>query len=868
MEYGYSDRSFQPTLIAPTLLAARQWEAWLHARAPAGRRVTRSLPLHGYRHWLAQRWRGEPGADARPLLLTPGQRLAAWRQVVDASAERAELIDSEGPAMWAADAWERLCRYGIDFTQLRAEDDAPDYRAFLHWCRAYRRRLRDAGWIDSEGVEQQLAAQPPAAPGHLHLLDFDETAPLQQRLFAGLSSRGWRVEARTAGGEPGRAVALGLADADDELQAAAAWAAQQCAANPAGRVALVVADLPARRGTVDRVLEEAFRGTLPHDQVWTEQGPPLDADPSIGAALCGIELLSPQGGFVALSRWLRSPFFHGVDAEALSAAARIETVCRSLMLAQLPFHAAYREAGLGARLRDHAPRLAARLDAALDAAGPHARHRTPAQWTTRWQRALRVLGWPALRTGKDDRGLDAWEHALEDFTRMTPLLGPLSMSDAVAELRRLLAQPRTAGPMPARGVHVLGSVDAVGPGYGCVWVTGLTDRHWPAPARLNPLLPRALQVAHRMPSATPADALAACRRAMDRLRRRAAHLVLSWPQRVHEHDAQPSGLLRAVPRTSAAGLGLAELGSAARSTYDATRLEQLEDPPPPLEGARIEGGSSTLNLQSRCPLRAFCESRLGARPLEPLHRGLSAKAQGVVVHRALELLIVRTQESPTTADAHALDSLTSRCAERALAERFGAARGALRPLFELECTRFAALLRELLSKEAQRAAFEVVATERHVDVRIADWIVPCRIDRIDHLADGGLAVIDYKTGRYPNVADWFRERLPDTQLPLYALELGPDVGALVVVALKRGATAYKGLWRRGQFPGRATRLPAGRDWPAQLARWRKQIEELIAEYAAGDVRLLDDGLDAAKGAYAPLSRVYEYLARAEHGARG
>jgi ATP-dependent helicase/nuclease subunit B len=869
MEYDRSDRSFQPTLIAPTPLAARQWETWLHAQAPPARRhVTRSLALLGYRHWLAQRWRSEPGADERPLLLSAAQRLAAWRQTVDASAERAELIDSEGPAAWAADAWERLCRYGIDFTQLRAGDDAPDLRAFLGWCDAYRSRLRDAGWIDIEGVEQRLAAQPLATTGHLQLLDLDETAPLQQRLLAGLSSAGWRIETRTAAGGPGRAVALGLADADDELRAAAAWAARRYAEAPAGRVALVIADLPARRYSVDRALEEAIGAAPARDHVWTEQGRPLDADPSIGAALTGIELLSPQGGFATFSRWLRSPFFHGTDPEALSAAARIETACRSLLLAQLPFCAAYRDAGLGARLRADTPLLASRLDTALDETGPVARRRTPVQWATRWQRALRRLGWPALRADMESAA-DAWEHALEDFTRLTPLLGTLPMSDAVAELRRLLEQPRAAGPMPARGVHVLGSVDAVGPGYASVWVTGLTDRHWPTPARLNPLLPRALQVAHRMPAATPADALAVCRRAMERLHRRTGDLVLSWPQRVHEQDAQPSGLLRAVPRTNAAELGVDERGPAPRPAYDPGRLEQLADTPPPVEDRRIPGGTGTLNLQARCPLRAFCQSRLGARPLEALHRGLSAKAQGIVAHRALELLSGRlsTHESLCATDAHTLDALSASCAERALAESFGAARGALRPLFELERDRFTALLRELLAAEAQRAAFEIVATERRIDARIADWTVPCRIDRVDRLADGGLAVIDYKTGRPPSAADWFCERLADTQLPLYALQQEQDVAALVVVALQRGATAYKGVWLPGQFPGRPARLPAGRDWRAQLARWRAQIEQLIAEYAAGDARLLEDGLKYAKGAYAPLSRVYEYLAREEHGAR-
>ena len=51
------------------------------------------------------------------------------------------------------------------------------------------------------------------------------------------------------------------------------------------------------------------------------------------------------------------------------------------------------------------------------------------------------------------------------------------------------------------------------------------------------------------------------------------------------------------------------------------------------------------------------------------------------------------------------------------------------------------------------------------------------------IADGSLAIIDYKTGDRAKGADWFGPRLRDAQVPLYATTGAERVGAAVVVRL-------------------------------------------------------------------------------------
>src|SRR5690606_10078423 len=109
-------------------------------------------------------------------------------------------------------------------------------------------------------------------------------------------------------------------------------------------------------------------------------------------------------------------------------------------------------------------------------------------------------------------------------------------------------------------------------------------------------------------------------------------------------------------------------------------LERLEDRPPPLASTSIRGGAAALNAQARAPLRAFCEHRLGAKPIEPVGLGLSPRLRGIATHRALERLYTH---DPAGDAAPGHERLVT-AAAAALNETFGAARRGLGALFRLE----------------------------------------------------------------------------------------------------------------------------------------------------------------------------------------
>jgi hypothetical protein len=357
-----------------------------------------------------------------------------------------------------------------------------------------------------------------------------------------------------------------------------------------------------------------------------------------------------------------------------------------------------------------------------------------------------------------------------------------------------------------------------------------------------------------MPRAAPQTARVAAERSFVRLLTRTPAVVVSWPARVYDYETEPSPAIRdwpALPREELDG------GASRRNGTSIVGRETVDDIPPPLRGTALVGGAGMLGRQARSPLRAFCQYRLGARELDVLGFGVSARLRGIVIHRAAQLLYtnVRNQSDVVALSEPTIESSIV----RALEEEFGATREPLRTLFELEAERLRSLLGALLQREAAREPFDVIAIEQASEVRLGPWTLRLRADRLDRLADGRSAVLDYKTGETATSGDWFAPRLRDAQVPLYAT-LSPDtVGATVLVKVGAATANYLGVWEGAAFPGRPARLPTD-SWTGLVAQWRTQLEALAAEFAAGDTRVFFANRDDADGLYAPLTRIHEQLA--------
>jgi hypothetical protein len=219
------------------------------------------------------------------------------------------------------------------------------------------------------------------------------------------------------------------------------------------------------------------------------------------------------------------------------------------------------------------------------------------------------------------------------------------------------------------------------------------------------------------------------------------------------------------------------------------------------------------------------------------------------VHEALAILWgeLRRQDSLIALDAAGVEAAVQRAVTSALAAARLKADPVLRHLLELEAEWLAARVRELLEVDRARPPFVIEGIEQPATARIGQLELSLRLDRVDRLADGSLAVIDYKTSASAEASAWLDDRPKLPQLPMYMQALGPDrVSAVAFARIRSGSTGYVGLTRDATaFPD--LKAPGAKGWPRDYATWeelldawRRRLDALAGEYVAGDARLAPD----------------------------
>ncbi|HEY5310161.1 MAG TPA: PD-(D/E)XK nuclease family protein, partial [Casimicrobiaceae bacterium] len=142
-----------------------------------------------------------------------------------------------------------------------------------------------------------------------------------------------------------------------------------------------------------------------------------------------------------------------------------------------------------------------------------------------------------------------------------------------------------------------------------------------------------------------------------------------------------------------------------------------------------------------------------------------------------------------------------------------------------------------------RPPFAVLATEMTVPLALGGIGMALRIDRVDTLSAGGVAVIDYKSGRAVAPGQWFAPRPSGTQVGMYVLALraAPDpplVRAAVYAQLKAGEIGVQGLVAdAGAWPPLKTaaelRGIPGAHWSEVEAAWVRALGALATDFARG-----------------------------------
>ena len=839
------------------------------------------------RVWHALSLAGERASP--PRLIDSMQSQLLWEQVIresDAALANA-LMNIAQTARQAASAWMLVHNWHLlpAMRKFALHDDAT---MFLSWSRRYRESCRERHVIDEATLPDALAALVAAVakdsldvPGRVLLAGFDIATPQQHHLWRAFRDAGVTVDPVTAHRELAdvQRSRIEFASETDEMRTCAAWARRQLEKNPQRRVAIVVPDLEGKRARIARELTDALmpaaRANGPSREPAVSAlfnvslGQPLGDYALVGDALAMLELsLLRPVPFLMVSALLRSPFVGGAEQE-MTVRARLDARLRELAPPEIALSTLRRQmagdrglphgAGggmLGVVIENVFALAAAATGKSRERNSPSA----PQDWSRHFGRVLAAWGFPGERPldSMDYQVLGKFRDALTSLAALAIVQPRMRGEEALVQLRRIVAdtlfQPESE-PGIVAPIQVLGILESAGHGFDALWVTGLSDNAWPMAARPNAFIPAALQRSAGIPEASAVASLTLDTRITEGWLNSAEEVVVSHARFAEgsgatEQERKASALIRDVPLTSPSawsgsaipgGYAVALQAIGNRETIPDEALESLPTP------TAIRGGASVMRDQAACPFRAFARHRLGAKPLDTPEAGPDAIERGNILHRVLYLVWGRIENHSTLAglDQNGAAEIVNTAVMQAITEAHARGVTSLSGRFaEIEQARLCRLVMAWLDYERERSPFTVVGREVARRVTLAGLTMDLRLDRVDQLADGTHALIDYKTGM-ATLASWLGERPDEPQLPLYCHTAEEPVSVLAFARVKRGERGkmfgFEGLSAvEGLLPDvvpvemKAPLKKLGvESWDVLLQKWGSALNTLARNFSDG-----------------------------------
>jgi ATP-dependent helicase/nuclease subunit B len=841
------------TLVVPTAQRAAALRlGFATAQLAAGQRAFPTPDVHSLSGWLrAQPVRGAAGRILRHL--GAGEEWLLWHEAVTGASAQLSLPNIAGLVDAVRRSAELLHDWRIAPALLR-QAGTPESALLAASLIRIEARLLELSAVGDWQMLRELAVQPPRRVPLL--AGFAMHTPARRALLAAWEQRGSASLELPCAFPEAPAASAHAADGAQELAMVAQWCRERLRAAPAARLLVIVPQLAQRQLEVRRVFAAALGSD--QDAYALEGGQPLLAFAPVAAGLSTLQVLTSQVEFAVLSQWLRESFW---PRPAAAPRAQLDVWLRGVVPPRLGVRQLLRALRAAPpSLLAYADELAAGIERMLEAlaGGPRL---ALAEWCNRFGRVFALCELTARaarqRSSHTQQVLQRLDELLQECATLPATLGTFDCACALERFTQLLARTRFEPATGDAAVTLTASLADPIVRYDGIWASGLHSGAIPQAARFDPFIPAALQRQAHISAADASLLVNQARQALVTLCRCSREFIVSAPHQDADLELTVSPLLAPFAARRHAG-SVCEAEEWPRAMRAARAVEHYVDEPGAAwpEGRPLPAGTRAIELQSRCPFRAYAQLRLGADPLETPVPGITARERGSMLHRALQLLWTRLGGSTELAAARAAQSLgrsISECVAQAASEVLhevdadtaADATGLLelrRAAITRERGRAERLVRALCELEAGRAPFVIHELEAEHAVSIAGAVLNVRIDRMDRLQDGTHAILDYKTGR-AMTPDWEVARTTYPQLLVYLLAAGVAVSALAVAHLDPKSVVFKGIGDQdSRLPGIKGLGEAGA-WAQQRAAWADQVGQLAADFMRGEARV--DPVDRA-----------------------
>lgn len=716
-------------------------------------------------------------------------------------------------------AWHLLHRHRINTRA--APYDEPRLQPFSAWVDAVRAALPEQ-YVAEEQIPELLAELQCWTQRPLLLDHIDQLSPLEQHYFAAAAAHqpvvqrhspqtglpDWGGEAEAAGGVRSSRL-YACQSLRQEVAAAAGWAYRCKAAQADALIGIVVPNL-----------------TRHYDMVKRQVGEILD--PAAGSLSFRFEISAG----VPLAR-------HSVWREARLLLTLCSGQISSEQLQQLAYARSLQLRAWRRRLQPWPGQLGRTVSlqgwtaledspAALSALCESWPRTAPlADWVAHFLQVLWACGWPNASDAQSVQ-YQASEALTNNLMRASRSGGsrPLPATEALALLELMLERVMFAPQSTRADIRVLGMLETTGLEFSHLWICGMDENSFPAQPLNNPFVPPAVAVRYGIPRATPAQELDLARRQLRDWRRSTTFLRLSYTHTIEDSPQQASLLLQSLQAKT--------LDSKARHPYWQTQprlqLQAFSDANgPALDTSHAPldtpGGAALLQAQASCPFKAFARYRLRLRsPLEAADLP-DALQRGVLLHRALELLMSEFPGSEALNGVGAND-VAKLCAE--------ALQQLPRPLprhyREHEIKRLSSLLNRWIELELERGPFTTLHLEKTFALQVGSLRLQIRVDRIDS-SDGHWVVLDYKSGKV-SLSNSRTLAQDEPQLPVYSLA-DAKIRGVYFAQVHQDNMRLLGVSDPDAQLHNSRVLPAEADWQQTRNHWRRDLEKLAEDYADG-----------------------------------
>jgi probable DNA repair protein len=856
-------------------LASRIRNSFALSQQQAGNQVVETPQVYSLQHWFERCWQ-HLLQTANPMALslkrlTATQEQHLWEQLVTSSSLGAALLRPAATALQAASGFRALQEWQLDINKAEIREQLladPDAAILLNWIEQFLVTTEAENYLASAAMPQYLLTafknNSIDSVKEILLVDFEDIAPLHKAV---IESAG-HVTVFSTDSKAADVEVVVCDNSKQEMQAAAVWAKQQLKNNADARVAIIVPNLAVQLEAQQRVLLEVFdpaynqplndnsqpqsRRNLPFN---ISAGAPLLDAPIVLAAINALSLVLKELDVDTLERICQSPFYLLQSSDQINSSRLISRLRKQQVRTLRTAHFRYLAQSIAG---EEQPWFFAEcLHQIANQSRDHIikQQRTGIDWLPVFKELLTTIGWPGKRQldSIEYQQVTQLQRALDHLCSLDSVRAAVSFSDILSELRGVLSrqifQPQTSD----SPLQVLGTLEAAGLNFSHIWLQSMTEQQWPAAASPHPLLPNSLQRQYAMPHATAERELNYAAALSQRFIHSAEQMVVSYPATVDATPASVSPLFAAYPLRSLTDI----LGRSLDALFPQTEIRRrhlesrnVEQYVPgaaiPLQVEdSVKGGSAIFTSQSACPFSAFAKHRLGLRALANVEPGLTAGERGTLLHKALELLWQKLQDSNTlmATEQGELDQLcndAARYAVEAMGQKIRLRFG--RNYQQLEQQRLSNLLISWLEVERERSEFVVVEIENRRVFHFKSLQLEVRIDRIDRLADGRFLIVDYKSGK-TSPSQWWGDRPDQPQLPLYNVLLSADqpIAGIAFAEINANKTVLNGVGDHDaaeikiQWRNKHSSEAGVLDWPHLQQRWQKVLSSLAQDFIDGKV---------------------------------